>query len=98
MATDLETSVQLLNHRLASVIHGALATSETTVPDLAKKIGESEQFIWRVLSARDGIAKVVKVSFLANVAWALGCEVHFALVPIMPVETDAAVEPEADGP
>lgn len=84
-------SVQL-THRLASEINLALSESDMTIADLAKKIGDSEGFIRRVLAGEDGVGKYVKVELISDVAWATGQWISISINPNRPVETSPSVE------
>ena len=76
--------LERIAHQIAGAMHTALACRGASVRDLSLKIHESEAFIWRALQADHGTARALKVEFLANVAWALDCDVALSLVPRTP--------------
>jgi hypothetical protein len=81
MTSDRERLRLSVTHRLAAEIHGALADRAMSIKELSTKIGESEAFIRRILVAEDSITEVVKLGFLADVAWATSHSINVHVSP-----------------
>ena len=86
-----------VTHRLAAEIHGALADRGMSIKELSTKIGESENFIKRVLVAEDGIADVVKLSLIADVVWATAHGIDIYVSPDALVKSTSTVKSDTDG-
>lgn len=88
---DSDRVAKRLTHRIAAAIHSGMADRDLTIRELAQKIGQSEQFIRRLLVAENGVAEVLKTSLIADICAILDMEPIVSFSHKDPIKQDHPV-------